>query len=68
MRASRVSRAQDLLRLDRRIIRDFAGIASEVDHPALQPTAWTMGSLGIIVLLTLLYAGYDSIYGRNTKI
>jgi hypothetical protein len=32
------------------------------------PPAWAMGSLGIIVLLTLLYAGYDSIYGRNTKI
>jgi hypothetical protein len=30
--------------------------------------AWAMGSLGIIVLLTLLYASYDSIYGRNAKV
>jgi membrane protein CcdC involved in cytochrome C biogenesis len=32
------------------------------------PPAWAMGSLGIIVLLTLLYASYDSIYGRNAKV
>jgi hypothetical protein len=32
------------------------------------PPAWAMGSLGIIVLLTLLYASYDNIYGRNAKV
>jgi hypothetical protein len=32
------------------------------------PPAWAMGSLGIIVLLTLLYSSYDSVYGRNTKV
>ncbi len=31
------------------------------------PPAWAMGSLGIIVLVTLLYASYDSICGRNAK-
>lgn len=30
--------------------------------------AWCMGSLGIIVLLSLLLASYDSIYGRNAKV
>jgi hypothetical protein len=29
--------------------------------------AWAMGSLGIIVLLTLLYASYDTTFGRNAK-
>jgi hypothetical protein len=32
------------------------------------PAAWAIGSLGIIVLLTLLYASYDSICGRNSKV
>ena len=32
------------------------------------PPAWCMGSLGIIVLLVLLYASFDSIYGRNAKV
>ncbi len=32
------------------------------------PPAWAMGSLGIVVLLTLLYASYDSIYGHNAKV
>jgi membrane protein CcdC involved in cytochrome C biogenesis len=32
------------------------------------PPAWAMGSLGIIVLLTLLYASYDSVCGRNAKV
>ena len=30
--------------------------------------AWAMGSLGIIVLLVLLYASYDAVYGRSAKI
>ena len=30
--------------------------------------AWCMGSLGIIVLLTLLYASYNDIYGPHAKV
>ena len=30
--------------------------------------AWAMGSLGIMVLLVLLYASYDLVFGRNSKI
>ena len=30
--------------------------------------AWAMGSLGIMVLLVLLYASYDAVYGRNPKV
>jgi hypothetical protein len=30
--------------------------------------AWSMGSLGIMVLLVLLYSSYDSVYGRNPKV
>ncbi len=29
---------------------------------------WCMGSLGIIVLLVLIYASYDSVLGRNAKV
>jgi hypothetical protein len=32
------------------------------------PPAWAMGSLGMIVLLVLLYASYDSVFGRNLKV
>jgi hypothetical protein len=32
------------------------------------PPAWAMGSLGIIVLLTLLYYSYDTIYGPHAKV
>ncbi len=32
------------------------------------PASWCMGSLGIVVLLTLLYASFDRIYGRNAKV
>jgi hypothetical protein len=32
------------------------------------PPAWAMGSLGIVVLLVLLYASYDAVYGRNPKV
>ena len=32
------------------------------------PATWMMGSLGIIVLLTLLYASYDNIYGPHAKV
>ena len=31
------------------------------------PATWMMGSLGIIVLLTLLYASYDNIYGITRR-
>jgi hypothetical protein len=30
--------------------------------------AWAMGSLGILVLLVLLYSSYDAVYGRNPKV
>jgi hypothetical protein len=30
--------------------------------------AWCMGSLGIIVLLVLIYASYDTTLGRNAKV
>ena len=30
--------------------------------------AWCMGSLGIIVLLTLLYASYNDVYGPHAKV
>ena len=30
--------------------------------------AWAMGSLGIIVLLVLLYSSYDSVYGHHPKV
>jgi hypothetical protein len=32
------------------------------------PPAWAGGSLGIIVLLTLLYASYDMTFRRNPKV
>ncbi len=32
------------------------------------PPAWAMGGLGLLVLFTLLYASYDSVYGRNAKV
>ena len=32
------------------------------------PPAWAMGSLGIMVLLTLLYASYNDIYGPHAKV
>jgi hypothetical protein len=30
--------------------------------------AWCGGSLGIVVLLVLIYASYDSVLGRNAKV
>ena len=34
----------------------------------LSPGAWAIGGTGIIVLLAVLYAAYDSVFGPNAKL
>ena len=37
-----------------------------IRHPS--PPGWIFGGLGLVVLLTLLYASYDGIYGPSAKV
>jgi uncharacterized MAPEG superfamily protein len=39
-----------------------------LDPSAFKSAAWGMGGVGIVVLFVLLYASYDSVFGRHPKV